>query len=218
MVIVALIIIAGNGFRAPSSHRPHVVAPISIDAPKNLLTSTVRVAVVVDFGPHSHLTPKVISKCVRVPTNSNASLVLNQFTIAERVRLTTYANSGLLCSIAGYPKVGCGTAVGSSYNYWSYWHGGKKWSYATSGPATWTVTNGDVEGWRFQFAGGNGPKNAPPMLSSRFAAICALGTVGPTGLFASGPRPSYVPVALVGIGVIILAVASRRRWRPPANT
>lgn len=44
-------------------------------------------------------------------------------------------------------------AAESGYRYWSFWTGeANAWSYATQGPATMSVADGDIHGWRFGVA------------------------------------------------------------------
>ena len=89
-----------------------------------------------------------------------------------------YADSGLLCAIDGYPTTGCGTESDGHYNYWAYWHGGARWLYANDGPAEWTVSKGDVEGWRFEPDGSASPADPPPRTPSTTAALETAKTLG----------------------------------------
>jgi hypothetical protein len=74
-----------------------------------------------------------------------------------------YDRSGLLCAIDGYPTTGCGEPTGDgAYVYWSYWwRVPSGWKYATTGPATKVLRNGDVEGWHFIVGRGTGGDLAP---------------------------------------------------------
>jgi hypothetical protein len=82
-------------------------------------------------------------------------------------------------------------AEASTYRYWSYWWGerpGKPaaWQYAAQGPATHSVGDTWVLGWRFATAPENGA--SAPRQSASFAALCP-------GLDA--PEAGSVRVALV---------------------
>jgi hypothetical protein len=66
-------------------------------------------------------------------------------------------------------------AEASTYRYWSYWWGerpGKPaaWQYASQGPATHSVGDTWVLGWRFATAPENGA--SAPRQSASFAALC----------------------------------------------
>ncbi len=117
------------------------------------------------------------------------------------------AASGLLCSIDGVPKTGCGTASGGHYAYWSYWHGsGGTWSYSNSGPASGRVDSAIVEGWRYQPNGSGNPTDPPPRGPARATAVCVPApppttpppttpartttSAPPPPTFPSGPSPT----------------------------
>ncbi len=66
-------------------------------------------------------------------------------------------------------------AEASTYRYWSYWWGERPdrsatWQYASQGPATHTVADTWVLGWRFATAPENGA--SPPRQSARFTDLC----------------------------------------------
>jgi hypothetical protein len=110
---------------------------------------------VTDAGTVPHSTPQ--AKCVTFGgTESGSQLLVD----AGHV-LSFDPRSGLLCSIDGYPASGCGKATSAGYEYWSYWHGGSKWTYATSGPDTTYVKSGGVEGWRFVSGSDSSNERAP---------------------------------------------------------
>src|SRR6476661_5823134 len=125
----------------------------------------VRVAVVVDARALGATTTVV---CVVVPSGSNGVTVLR----ARATRLGTVAprfnSSGLLCAIDGRPAApACGEQKPDGYHYWSYWLGGSAWHYASVGPASRTVQDQSVDGWRY-LAGGSA---VAPSTSSSFAAL-----------------------------------------------
>ncbi|MFB7195392.1 SCO2322 family protein [Streptomyces sp. NPDC056240] len=73
-----------------------------------------RVALVIDFGtaqdaPSGETPPKPRTACARVADDATSAEALAA--VAKPLR---YNNQALLCSIAGYPKTGCGEQVSSS--------------------------------------------------------------------------------------------------------
>ena len=145
--------------------------------------SDVSVAFVVDFGSAG-----VVTACVKVPATDNGYEALAAFTQQENEATPTFNSAGLLCSINGDPSSGCGQAVTGGYDYWSYWHGTTgSWAYASTG-AFGTVTNGDVEGWRFQDPGTGNPNDPPPRSAPNYTAIC--GAIVSTTTVASTPSPT----------------------------
>ncbi|MFG2657263.1 SCO2322 family protein [Streptomyces sp. NPDC048425] len=73
-----------------------------------------RVALVIDFGtaqdaPSGETPPKPRTACARVTDDATSAEALAA--VAKPLR---YNNQALLCSIAGYPKTGCGEQVSSS--------------------------------------------------------------------------------------------------------
>ncbi|MFH8730093.1 MULTISPECIES: SCO2322 family protein [unclassified Streptomyces] len=73
-----------------------------------------RVALVVDFGtaqdaPSGETPPKARTACARVADDATSAEALAA--VAKPLR---YNNQALLCSIAGFPKTGCGEQVSSS--------------------------------------------------------------------------------------------------------
>jgi hypothetical protein len=138
--------------------------------PPRLSRGRIIVAVVTDFGgAHG----KVMVSCVVATPGESGAQVL-----AAQAELLGYpapryaqSGSGLLCAIDGYPANGCGTRSGSHYAYWAYWHGGRRWQYASDGPSDWKVAGGDVEGWRFEPDGSATPSDPPPRAPSSAASL-----------------------------------------------
>jgi len=125
----------------------------------------VRVAVVVDARALDRTTSVV---CVVVASGSNGLTALR----ARATRIGTdpprLGSTGLVCAIDGRPVApACGESGPDGYEYWSYWLGGSSWRFAPIGPATRTVNDQTVDGWRF-LAGGSA---APPNTPSSFAAL-----------------------------------------------
>jgi hypothetical protein len=181
--------------------------------------AVVRVAVVVDFGPRSGLSRRVVIRCLTVPRGSNGTDVLADVADAAAIATPSYAANGLLCSIDGYPTGGCGTPTSNGIAYWSYWHGGTSWSYANVGPVAWTVRDGDVEGWRFDAASAGTSADPPPAAPAGYAAACATATAAfPITVPTTGSSSSTALVAgIAGLVVLGLGVESVRRWRRRAG-
>jgi len=130
---------------------------------------TIVVPVVVDTGGTSD-TAEVA--CVPVRVGSNGAQVLAARAKLLHVPAPRYAESGLLCAIDGYPATGCGVENDGHYAYWAYYHGGSSWTYASVGPASWKISDGDVEGWRFQPEGSATPADPPPRAPSEASTLC----------------------------------------------
>lgn len=144
----------------------------------------VTVAFVLDFGGASS---KEVVGCIAVPASDSRYDALAAFASQQNLALPTYATSGLLCSIGGVPTSGCGQVVGNSYIYWSYYTGGATgWTYASAG-AFGTVTQGDVEGWRFQDPGTGHPNDPPPRATPDHSTLCST---TPTSTTSTTTRPA----------------------------
>jgi hypothetical protein len=136
--------------------------------PAHAAKDRIVVAVVADFGG---VNGKVIVTCLLVrPGDSDAQTLQAQAALLGYPS-PRYGESGLLCAIDGYPTSGCGTQSGGHYAYWAYWHGGRRWRYASGGPGEWKVSKGDVEGWRFEPDGSATPADPPPRAASSAAAL-----------------------------------------------
>jgi hypothetical protein len=153
----------------------------------------VSVALVVDFG-----TAGVVTGCVKVPAGDDGYDALAAFTQQENEALPTYNSSGLLCSINNVPNQSpspvCGQQGPGGYDYWSYWHGSTgTWVYADTG-ASGTVTDGDVEGWRFEDPGTGKPNDPAPRAAPDYAAICGP-TTPTTSPVTTSPVATSSPVS-----------------------
>jgi hypothetical protein len=205
-VILAAGTLAALSLLHPSSATAHV-------HPGDTRPAAVPVAVVIEFGPHSGIHPSAVVKCLTVRSGANGSDVLADVASVERLPAPTYAPSGLLCSIDGYPTDGCGSESSSNYAYWSYWHGGTTWSYSNVGPAESTVTAGDVEGWRWQPGGGGSSADPAPTLPSRFASVCDRTAVVPSGTsLVVGAQTPWVAI-VIGVVAVGAMAAATVRWR-----
>jgi hypothetical protein len=176
------------------------LAPVGASAlaPLQAAAANILVAVVIDFGGGSGA-PADVVQCVTVPsgsTDAQALAVVDQQTSA-------FANSGLLCSIDGYPPNGvsdCDASSGDDYYYWSYWHGSTgSWVYANDGPAEQVVAAGDVEGWRFEDPGPASPAAAKPGPSPDYETICPQAATAATTTTAA-PTTTTTAAPTAGAG------------------
>ena len=153
-------------FFGPSAKYPLIAIKAAADS--------VYVAVVVDFGNGPSTPSSPISKCVTVPQGSTLLDALSQAVGSSNL---TFASSGLLCTIDGYPtpqvSSSCGQAIPGGYRYWSFWTSNQgTWSYAKLGAGSIPATTGAVEGWRFEYNGNGNPNDPPPSIAANFQAIC----------------------------------------------
>ncbi|MGA3351793.1 MAG: hypothetical protein ABSD85_01240 [Acidimicrobiales bacterium] len=189
--LAATVIRAGPPAAASTAHAPSQ-AWQSCVAPRHLSETQIVVPVVVDFGGPA---AKVLVTCVVASTGETGAQVLEAQAHLVGYPTPRYATSGLLCAIDGYPRTGCGSELGAHYAYWAYWHAGRRWQYANDGPGEWTVSKGDVEGWRFEPDGSASPADPPPRAFSTAAALEATvrarpSTGGATTLGSSASTPS----------------------------
>lgn len=125
----------------------------------------VRVAVVVDATGLGAGAPTIT--CVVVAQGANGIVALNARAARLGSPAPTFNASGLLCSIDGAPLApACGVVGPNGYEYWSYWTGGASWTYAPIGPASRSMQDGTVEGWRFLPGGAlTAPSTSPTFAS-----------------------------------------------------
>jgi hypothetical protein len=120
-----------------------------------------RVGLIIMFGDGS-----VVASCVEF---GEAEISGYEALRRTGLSLITSFDSGMgagICKIEdqGCPKASCMTC--DAPNYWSYWHlVGSSWSYSQLGASSYTVQDGDVEGWRW----GTGD----PPHARTFDQICA---------------------------------------------
>jgi hypothetical protein len=126
--------------------------------------ATPHVGLVIDFGSGTGAPgPSPQTFCEPFTSNMTGADLLAAAVGSDNLR---WASSGLLCAIESYPAPpACGTRVGNTYQYWSYWHGGTAWTYANVGPAADRLTAGAVEGWHFVVASASS-SNSPPDFAS----------------------------------------------------
>jgi hypothetical protein len=122
----------------------------------------VRVALVVEAYDRD------IVQCVNITTSDPTGM-----TVLKHSNLTIdYADTSV-CSINGvgcnFPKETCFckcqfkvnniVEVRSGCQYWSYYHlKGASWQYSKTGPADFKVSDGDVEGWKWDLGDQKPPK------------------------------------------------------------
>lgn len=132
----------------------------------------VRVATVVEgSGLAGFDQPEVV--CVVVARGANGIVALNARAARLGVPPVRLNNGGLLCAIGGLPAPpACGEIGATGPQYWAYWlpNGTGGWSYAPVGPASRSMQEGTVEGWRWVPGGGA----TTPVHSSSFAALVTL--------------------------------------------
>ena len=162
LLLAAVAIVATACAPASGGGSPGGGTPSACD-PKG--PGEIHVAVVADFTAFSGPTNVV---CVTLPAGSNGVDAL--FERADELGATDprFDVSGLMCAIDDLPlPPDCGASGPNGFEYWSYWVGGTDWSFAPVGPASRTLSDGDVEGWRFLPGG----QSNPPSASSDFASL-----------------------------------------------
>jgi len=152
-------------------------------------SSGVTVAVVVDFGDGSPAS----AVCVPAGSSDNGAAVLAARAQQLGTPAPRFDSSGFVCGIDGYPSSGCGEQSGSTYAYWSYWHGSGSWEYSNVGPGGSRVHAEVVEGWRFQPQGAGNPTDPPPNASPDHNATCVPAT---TTTAAAAPGTTVVAPAI----------------------
>jgi hypothetical protein len=129
-----------------------------------------RVGLVVGFGDGTFIT-----RCV---TFTEAEI--SGYEALMRSGMEIAANGGAVCRIdeTGCPAADCFCAI--PY-YWSYWHlMDGTWQYSGSGADSYTVQDGDIEGWNW---------GAEPPSTLSFYQICSASTIHlPLVLTAGGWR------------------------------
>lgn len=131
--------------------------------------TAVHVAVVVDLDNAGG----VSAVCVPAGARDNGATALAARASMLGLPQPRYNAAGLLCAIDGVPQTGCGTAHDGHYAYWAYFHGTNgNWTYNNFGPASWRVSTGVVEGWRWEPDGAGLPTDPPPRGSANAATTC----------------------------------------------
>lgn len=135
--------------------------------------------------------------------------------------------------VAGFVGLGAGAAhAETGYRYWSFWTvDANTWTYAQLGPASTTVADGDVHGWRFAISISDGslapaPRTEPAQAftaicgdtpqqagSARVAVVLDAGTpeAAPTGQVPPTPRGACAVVADGSTGATALSSVAELR-------
>jgi len=133
---------------------------------------------------------RVLTRCVTFAEERISGVALLQ-----RSGLAVDANTGpmgsAVCTInrEGCPANDCFCQCKNNpCTYWNYFHRNAdgSWAYSGMGAATWTVGNGDIDGW--VWGDGSAP---PPALA--FAAICDVASVPLAESLTSAPTATPLP-------------------------
>ena len=134
---------------------------------------------------------RVLTRCVTFTEDR-----ISGVTLLQRSGLTVDANAGpmgsAVCTInsEGCPASDCFCQCkGTPCTYWNYFHrnGDGSWAYSGMGAATWTVSNGDIDGWVW----GDG-STPPPALT--FDEICGAQPVRVEPEVPSTAAPTATPL------------------------
>lgn len=106
----------------------------------------------------------------------------------SRIRAFAIAVTMAALGLVGLSPAGLSPAHADSYRYWSYYIGNDSWEFAQSGPATRTLQDRAVDGWKFGVFGADG--GSAPSESTDFATLCPA-------LEAAGPASGQIRVAVV---------------------
>jgi hypothetical protein len=133
---------------------------------------------------------RVLTRCVTFTEERISGVALLQ-----RAGLAVDANTGpmgsAVCTInrEGCPANDCFCQCkGTPCTYWNYFHRNAdgSWAYSGMGAATWTVGNGDIDGWVW----GDG-STPPPDLA--FDVICDMEAAPSVDALASAPAATIIP-------------------------
>jgi hypothetical protein len=184
-----------------------------------------RIALVVRFGDGS-----VHTQCVEF----SEAKITGLDALTRSGLGVIYQASGSSATVCKIQNVGCNypsqpcfcqCSGGSTCIYWSYWHQkGGAWQYSQLGASSYTVSNGDVEGWVW---GAGSPNSAPQPPVVDFNSVCAPPpTATPTATRAPSatptatrtPRPTATSIPAVAVsfavqpGQITAGECSTLRW------
>ncbi len=203
-LLLAAVVAGGIGTMGAGSSADAQAGPTCVSTP-----GQVTVAVVIDDGRNA---PTI--DCLAVGAGTTGVQLMNIRAQRLGKPALRFDLSGLLCAIDGYPAPpACGApAGGGAYEYWSYWglvNG--SWRYATTGPASREVRDGDIEGWHFITGTGTGADNAPRVAPSsitfgpapvptttRPTTTRPGSTTSPTAAPTTRPTSGSAPQATVG--------------------
>jgi hypothetical protein len=162
----------GGGGGTPTSSSTPTSAPVDYSVCPVPAPGQVRVATVVEGSGLAGFTqPSVV--CVVVAQGSSGLTALNARASRVGAPAVRLDSSGLLCAIGGLPAApACGEVGPDGPQYWSYWlpNGTGGWTYAPVGPASRSMQEGTVEGWRWV----SGGTATAPAHSSSFGSLVTL--------------------------------------------
>lgn len=129
-------------------------------------TEAQRAVLVVDTGS------QVLRYCVSLDDESVSGTEL--IVLASRQYGLSYRfgfGGGAVCMLAGVGTTG-DDCFEEYPDFWGYWRGdgGTGWSWSSTGAASTTVSNGDVEGWAWGSGNDGSTHPAPP--PTGFGAVC----------------------------------------------
>jgi len=172
--------------RTPFNYSAVIVMLVLAFSAMNSIVATAqpsnRVGLVIAYGDGS-----VVTRCIAFDEAE-----ISGYEVLRRAGLSvvTAFDSGLgagVCKIEhqGCPRASCMTC--DTPNYWSYWHlTGGAWVYSQLGASSYTVQNGEVEGWRW------GTGDPPPVVP--FDQICAPPATDTPTPTATPVPPTNTPV------------------------
>jgi len=189
VAVVCTVVVYGVGIEA---------APVGAATTTSCATVTGKVTVALVVDPGTPGAARV--DCVTLPAGSKGTDALAARAAQQGLPAPRYENSGLLCAIDGAPAApACGTSTGAGgYAYWSYWtaRSESSWTYASQGPATRTLHDGDLEGWHFIIGTGTGndfQPSIPPSGVSFAPAMSRTTTTTPVAPVATVAGESARP-------------------------
>jgi len=158
-----------------------LIAGLPGSAPVAAATSDL-VAVVIDFGTGG---PPSIVTCVHDAGQSDAQAITDALAQVGATTGLGINQSGLICSVNGYPTSDLTTACPISSGttaYWAYFHGtAAGWTYASQGPASFPASPTTTVGFRFESTAREAAANPPPSAAADPVASCpAIATSAPT--------------------------------------
>jgi LPXTG-motif cell wall-anchored protein len=136
-------------------------------------------------GPHAALVvdtgAKVLGYCVALPAKGASGLDLIRLAARQHGLSYKFGYGGqAVCMLAGL-----GSEDEDCFErgepYWGYWHGtpSGEWTWSSVGARSFTVEEGDVEGWSFG-TGTTGSSHPQPRTEASLEAVCGASDPHPT--------------------------------------
>jgi len=154
--------------------------PVAGAPPSACAAESPRAVLVVDTGPSTH------RYCVALPDEAVSGTELIE--LAGEQHGLSYGfgfGGGAVCMLAGVGPTG-GDCFEDYPDFWAYWRsdGSGGWTWGSTGAASTTVSDGDVEGWAW--GSGDGPDSHPAPPSTTFSSVCKP-------VHAPDPKPDQEP-------------------------